>query len=314
MRTLDIVCDGPPGPDGGRFVEVEIDGVSVRAGTWEEDVERGLWRLRIPLDAGDGPRFDEFAADLRAILDRHTNATPRPAPAGPPRLLSTREAAARLGLRNPETIRRWCQCGRLAGAFRLGGGRGRWRIPAATIDDAVANGRPPRGLHHDAPDDAETERLLTARDRRRKARRARLHRMGLDDTTNRAIHRVDEDSEALDEEPLEIATDPTYDPTDHPCDGCESDGAKRGESDSCDHCVNGWGGDDAPDRYARRGAPTTRRLDDRVEGDDRDDEPPECDGCKMLGDCALDGPTADCFVEPYHPADIDANAGRPRDE
>jgi len=45
---IDIVFDGPPGPDGGRFVEVENDcGRSIRVGEWIERQD-GFWALRIP--------------------------------------------------------------------------------------------------------------------------------------------------------------------------------------------------------------------------------------------------------------------------
>lgn len=51
--TLDIVLDGPPGAEAGRFVEAEIDGRSVNAGEWEEQPARyggtgSVWLLRIP--------------------------------------------------------------------------------------------------------------------------------------------------------------------------------------------------------------------------------------------------------------------------
>lgn len=43
--TLDIIFDGPPGPESGRFVEVEVDGRSVRVGEW---LKRGeCWVLQI---------------------------------------------------------------------------------------------------------------------------------------------------------------------------------------------------------------------------------------------------------------------------
>lgn len=46
QKYLDIVFDGPPGPQSGRFVEVERDGQSVKVGEW---IERGdYWILRIP--------------------------------------------------------------------------------------------------------------------------------------------------------------------------------------------------------------------------------------------------------------------------
>jgi hypothetical protein len=44
---IDIVCDGPPGPTSGRFVEVENEeGASVGVGTWVERSD-GYWVLRI---------------------------------------------------------------------------------------------------------------------------------------------------------------------------------------------------------------------------------------------------------------------------
>lgn len=44
---IDIVFDGPPEAESGRFVEVEdADGVSIRIGDWLPD--GNLWRLRIP--------------------------------------------------------------------------------------------------------------------------------------------------------------------------------------------------------------------------------------------------------------------------
>ena len=42
---LDIVFDGPPGPEAGRFVEVERGGASVSVGEWIE--QDGYWRLRL---------------------------------------------------------------------------------------------------------------------------------------------------------------------------------------------------------------------------------------------------------------------------
>jgi len=44
---VNILFDGPPGPESGRFVEVETDdGKSIRLGEWIER-EDGLWALRI---------------------------------------------------------------------------------------------------------------------------------------------------------------------------------------------------------------------------------------------------------------------------
>lgn len=45
--AINIVFDGPPAPESGRFVEVETDdGYSINAGDWIERPD-GLWALRI---------------------------------------------------------------------------------------------------------------------------------------------------------------------------------------------------------------------------------------------------------------------------
>ena len=47
LTALHIIFDGPPGPEAGRFVEVETpDGYSVNAGEWHERTD-GFWELRI---------------------------------------------------------------------------------------------------------------------------------------------------------------------------------------------------------------------------------------------------------------------------
>jgi len=55
MPGINVIFDGPPGPEGGRFVEIENDrGESIRVGEWEADPRpehEGLWRLRIPATA-----------------------------------------------------------------------------------------------------------------------------------------------------------------------------------------------------------------------------------------------------------------------
>lgn len=52
---LDFVCDGPPGPEAGRFVEVEdATGKSINAGQWIKRSD-GYWALRIELEE---PRHD----------------------------------------------------------------------------------------------------------------------------------------------------------------------------------------------------------------------------------------------------------------
>ena len=46
-RAINIIFDGPPSHEAGRFVEVETDdGKSINAGEWIEK-ENGLWTLRI---------------------------------------------------------------------------------------------------------------------------------------------------------------------------------------------------------------------------------------------------------------------------
>ena len=47
---IDIVFDGPPGPEAGRFVEVEnSSGMSISIGEWLQR-EDGYWVLRIARD------------------------------------------------------------------------------------------------------------------------------------------------------------------------------------------------------------------------------------------------------------------------
>jgi hypothetical protein len=47
--SIDIVFDGPPSHESGRFVEVEREGKSINIGQWIEREDK-LWILRIPLD------------------------------------------------------------------------------------------------------------------------------------------------------------------------------------------------------------------------------------------------------------------------
>lgn len=48
MGYIDIVFDGPPGPEAGRFVEVENSaGASISFGEWVHRSD-GYWALRIP--------------------------------------------------------------------------------------------------------------------------------------------------------------------------------------------------------------------------------------------------------------------------
>jgi hypothetical protein len=56
--SLRIVFDGPPSPDGGRFVEVEdAAGNSVNAGTWHERPD-GLWELRLAASQRDAAHIE----------------------------------------------------------------------------------------------------------------------------------------------------------------------------------------------------------------------------------------------------------------
>ena len=54
MDYIDIVFDGPPSPEGARFVEVEDSrGRSINFGEWVRD---GYWALRIAADARQSGR------------------------------------------------------------------------------------------------------------------------------------------------------------------------------------------------------------------------------------------------------------------
>jgi hypothetical protein len=48
LQAINVIFDGPPAPEAGRFVEVEDDaGRSLRIGEWLQRPD-GLWALRIP--------------------------------------------------------------------------------------------------------------------------------------------------------------------------------------------------------------------------------------------------------------------------
>ncbi len=74
---IDVVFDGPPAPEAGRFVEVEDPrGYSVNVGDWI-DRGNGLWALRItmpsaappaPADPAMPPRVAEAFAQLAAVV------------------------------------------------------------------------------------------------------------------------------------------------------------------------------------------------------------------------------------------------------
>lgn len=54
-REIHIVFDGPPGPEGGRFIEVEDErGSSVKVGRWEQvTLFRGVTQWVLVITAAD---------------------------------------------------------------------------------------------------------------------------------------------------------------------------------------------------------------------------------------------------------------------
>lgn len=61
MSAINIIFDGPPSHESGRFIEVENDaGESIHVGEWIDRGD-GTWALRIetPRDARPSPRFGE---------------------------------------------------------------------------------------------------------------------------------------------------------------------------------------------------------------------------------------------------------------
>jgi len=67
LKYTDIVFDGPPGPEAGRFVEVENEnGVSFSLGEWIARND-GYWALRIP----DIEAKDHQMVLLTEAIDRH---------------------------------------------------------------------------------------------------------------------------------------------------------------------------------------------------------------------------------------------------
>ena len=53
MTHIDIVFDGPPGPDPGRFVEIEdAAGNSIKCGQWLQRPD-GHWVLRIRIEGAE---------------------------------------------------------------------------------------------------------------------------------------------------------------------------------------------------------------------------------------------------------------------
>jgi hypothetical protein len=68
MSTIDIVFDGPPGPEAGRFVEVEDDsGKSISVGEWIHRPD-GFWALRMP-----DPRPDVSSIEKSWTTEQSSN-------------------------------------------------------------------------------------------------------------------------------------------------------------------------------------------------------------------------------------------------
>ena len=77
---IDIVFDGPPGPESGRFVEAEdANGKSIRFGQWIERVD-GRWVLRITAADFRKPRRAVDVAEVQAALDRAAERVRREGP------------------------------------------------------------------------------------------------------------------------------------------------------------------------------------------------------------------------------------------
>lgn len=72
MSYIDIIFDGPPSHESGRFIEVEDpSGSSVRIGEWI-DRANGLWALRIPYYLEFNSTSEQIAkvqSDLFAIRE-----------------------------------------------------------------------------------------------------------------------------------------------------------------------------------------------------------------------------------------------------
>src|SRR5436190_23303265 len=67
---VDIVFDGPPGPEGNRFIEVEnASGRSIAFGEWIERQDR-RWVLRITAADFQKPRRTVDTAKVQGALDR----------------------------------------------------------------------------------------------------------------------------------------------------------------------------------------------------------------------------------------------------
>jgi hypothetical protein len=97
-RYIDILFDGPPDHQGGRFVEVENErGQSINAGTWispvaTEDADGksdGLWRLRIKVT----PSLNNMARMIHDVSTAHGFDAPNPSNLPSKLMLSVTELA-----------------------------------------------------------------------------------------------------------------------------------------------------------------------------------------------------------------------------
>ena len=77
---VDIVFDGPPGPEPGRFIEVEdATGKSIAFGEWIERAD-GRWALRITDADFQKPRRVIDVFEVQAALDRAAERVRREGP------------------------------------------------------------------------------------------------------------------------------------------------------------------------------------------------------------------------------------------
>lgn len=68
--VVEVLFDGPPGPKGGRFVEVEVDGHSSRLGVWVEKGRYWALRFNVPRGFPHAPLFDLVQVDALIRLWR----------------------------------------------------------------------------------------------------------------------------------------------------------------------------------------------------------------------------------------------------
>jgi hypothetical protein len=67
MRTIQVVFDGPPAHESGRFVEVEEDGKGVNFGEWKQR-EDGYWVLEFDYPAPPDRDDDAMREKVKRLL------------------------------------------------------------------------------------------------------------------------------------------------------------------------------------------------------------------------------------------------------